>query len=216
MISNPKVSLIMPCTLEYYETISSGIVVKSASNRDVKLIRAINSFLNDKYPNKELIVVSDGCQKTVDLVNNNFQNYIGKSIHIIKLTKQPKYSGMVRQAGINICSGDIICYLDSDDFILNDHISAVVYGFSDKSIKWTYFNDFINNNNKNLIERNVTPQLGSIGTSSFAHRSNVKLTWQNDYNHDWFTIEKYLIDKPCKKSKGFYVVCHVSSLNIDC
>ena len=35
------------------------------TNQDIKFVRAVKSFLNQTYKDKELIIVSDGCQKTI-------------------------------------------------------------------------------------------------------------------------------------------------------
>ena len=35
-----------------------------ANNREAKFIRSVKSFLNQSYDNKELIIVSDGCEIT--------------------------------------------------------------------------------------------------------------------------------------------------------
>jgi glycosyltransferase involved in cell wall biosynthesis len=44
-----------------------GDYPNAASNRDKKLIRAVNSFINQSYENKELVIVSDGCTKTYEI-----------------------------------------------------------------------------------------------------------------------------------------------------
>ena len=72
---NPKVSVIMASYLLPYPG--------SASNRDKKFVRAVNSFKKQIYQNKELIIVSDGCPLTVDLYNKFFAN--DENIKIIQI-----------------------------------------------------------------------------------------------------------------------------------
>ena len=95
---NPKVSVIMASYLLPYPG--------SASERDKKFIRAVNSFKKQTYQNKELIIVSDGCPLTVDLYNQFYKNE--PNIKLIQLQKQPLYSGEMRNAALRIAEGDII------------------------------------------------------------------------------------------------------------
>ena len=58
----PKFSVIMPSFLGEYS--------RAAQNREDKIVRAIDSCLDQEY--YELIIIADGCQKTVDIVTNKF------------------------------------------------------------------------------------------------------------------------------------------------
>ena len=83
---------------------------------------------------------------------------------------------------------------------------------------WVYFNDRIQTgeDDDDYYIRNVVIKHGSIGTSSFAHKKSVDLVWQDGYGHDWFTINKYLLDKTFTKIENCqYHVCHVSGIGID-
>ena len=59
-----KVSVIMASFLGSYPGRSS--------NPEDKFIRAVKSFITQTYENKELIIVSDGCQMTNMLYKNLF------------------------------------------------------------------------------------------------------------------------------------------------
>ena len=52
-----KVSVIMASYLSVYGT-------TPRPNLDKKFIRAVKSFINQTYPEKELIIVADGCTTT--------------------------------------------------------------------------------------------------------------------------------------------------------
>lgn len=195
----------MPSYLDYYEG--------CASNRLIKFTRAIDSFLSNDYLKKELIIVSDGCNKTNEIYNH-YRNK--KNIKLIKLDKQPLFSGNVRQSGLDAATGDYICYLDTDDILTPDHLALVVSKFKKhKSCDWIYFDDFYKRSfsNSEFGQRNSELKLGSIGTSCIAHKKDMGISWQgfDGYNHDWNFIEKlmkthknYIKVEPCG-----YVVCHV-------
>jgi len=206
-----KISVIMPSYLEDYLIHVGTVQVKSAVNRDGKFIRAVNSFVDQEYKDCELIIVSDGCKKTVKLYEKHFSKY--QNIKLKKTPKQSMFSGKVRQKGIENATGEWIVYLDSDDVIGTKHLSTIVRQLR-SSYKWVYYNDYLMPAGNILFERNIQPILGRIGTSCFSHRKDLNLVWQNGYNHDWATIQKYLLHESHSKIKTCeYYVCHFAGMD---
>ena len=121
-----KVSVIMPVYLGEYEG--------CAEDREEKFVRAINSFLNNDYDNKELVIVGDACAKSLRILYEKFTDEMkSKKIKFYNMPKKQKlFSGKLRTTGLKICDGDYIMYLDSDDMLgdrahnecllSNDHI----------------------------------------------------------------------------------------------
>jgi len=205
-----KISVVMPSFLGEY-TVDFN---KCATNREFKLKRAIDSFLMQSYKESELIVISDGCNKTVDIVNDEYTSFlITNKIKLVQIEKQPFFSGAVRSKGLQKSTGDLICYLDSDD-ILGPYHLEVISLYYDRSMDWMYYDDFLYDGEKKIL-RNVLPQHGKIGTSSFCHLSKTNVKWQNGYGHDWLTIKKLLGHKYGKMNTPEYLVCHMSTINLD-
>ena len=90
-----------------------GDYPNAASNREFKLKRAIESFLAQKIG--ELIVVADGCPKTVEIASNY-------PVVVKLINKQQNFSGKPRNIGIKLALYDYIAYLDADDVMGQDHI----------------------------------------------------------------------------------------------
>ena len=201
------VSVIMPVTLRNYPGCSK--------DRKKKFYRAINSFLNQDYEKKELIIVSDGCNESEKIIHSDFSDY--KNIKIYRIPRQVNFSGKVRQTGLYKATGEIICYLDSDDELMTDHLSFIVKpenwgGY----YQWCFFNDYVKISVDKLQKRTVLPCFGHIGTSGFAHLRAINFHWESGYNHDWFSIEKCLLNKPGHHiGQGGYIVCHIDALKID-
>lgn len=194
----------MPSYLEMYEG--------AADRREEKFIRAVDSFISQDYMDKELVIVSDGCAKTITIYNERYKTHA--NIKLVKLYKQPLFSGIVRQKGIEASTGEAICYLDTDDFFGEKHLLSIVNGF-DGIVKWVYWNDYLRGVDT-IFKRNVELKKGLIGTSSFAHLKSVDLTWYDGYGHDWFTINDLLINElKYKKIEAFYLVCHIQNANIN-
>ena len=82
---------------------------------------SINSFLLQKYPNKELIIIlaksDDG---TDDYIKRSFGNY--KEIKIFNEKKSIKNKFGALNQGLKLCSGEIIGILHSDDIYYSEHI----------------------------------------------------------------------------------------------
>lgn len=78
------------------------------------LERAICSILDQTYENLQIILVDDGspdnCGKICD-------EYAKKDDRIIVIHKENGGLSDARNAGLEICSGEYIAFLDSDDFI---------------------------------------------------------------------------------------------------
>ena len=106
---------------DYSEQVGN-VTVKSARDREKKLHRAIKSFIDNEYQQKELIIVSDGCDRTTEIAKSYIYSYPVENIINLQIPKQKLFSGKVRQAGIETANGRIIAYLDSDDFFGKDHI----------------------------------------------------------------------------------------------
>lgn len=182
------ISVIMPCYLGNYKG--------CANNRESKLKRAINSFLRQNVG--ELVVISDGCNETMKIVNS-FKN---KSIKIIKLPKQDLFSGLPRQVGIENAKNDWITYLDSDDEFGENHLTNMILNL-DNNFDWFYYDDFVGGK-----KRIVSIEINKIGTSSIVHKKNISAVWKDGYGHDWEFV-KQLGDNNKKIDGMKYIVHHI-------
>lgn len=202
-----KISVIMPCHLGEY--------TNSAKERALKLNRAIRSFLEQSYNNKELVIVSDGCHKTLDFVKANYSGI--RQIKTYYIQKQELFSGTVRDFGLKIADGNYICYLDSDDMIKPNHLTTIVNGFkSNPNYDWIYFDDYVKFfaiEHLDLTKRNCELTQGSIGVSNISHKNLKEISWEgcNGYGHDFAFVSRLMAQYPNhKKIEGCsYVVCHI-------
>lgn len=157
--------------------------------RDAKFKRAVKSFLNQTYENKELIIIADGCQRTQQIYDDNWTD--NTLIKCLLTTKQPLYSGEIRNIGNKIAAGEIISYLDNDDVIGKNHLETIEKQFTD-DFDFVYYDDYLvmDQSFKQLKTRRVQPRFGSIGTSSISHKPTVTNLWSTGYGHDWLTVLK--------------------------
>lgn len=207
-----KISVVMASYLGEYPN--------RAKNPEQKFLRAVKSFINQTYQNKELIIVADGCDKTEELYNKYFSQLT--TIKFDKVDKQPLYGGLVRSIGIEIASGDVICYLDNDDVFGKNHLEIIMNQFTD-DVDMVYYDDYLvrSADFKKLHKRSNETRYGSIGTSSIAHK-NLKLHefkhinnwWSDGYGHDWVFVMKLITNglkfKKLEQSPQ-YLVCRYGS-----
>lgn len=91
------------------------------------LRNCIESILNQTYKNFELIIVDD---MSTDASVNAIVNYMNdKRVHLIK-NKRKRYNGGSRNVGIEYALDnldfDYFCFLDSDDWWLNDKVLETI------------------------------------------------------------------------------------------
>lgn len=83
----------------------------------------INSLLNQRYKNLELIIIDDGSSDGTYKVCEELAVYDSR----IKLIKQ-KNKGVseARNKGLREASGNLICFVDGDDIVSEDYVSILV------------------------------------------------------------------------------------------
>lgn len=85
------------------------------------LRNCIESILNQTYKNFELIIIDD---LSTDTSIETIESYKDKRIHLIKNNRK-RYNGGSRNVGIDYAKTldiDYICFLDSDDWWINDEV----------------------------------------------------------------------------------------------
>jgi len=208
-----RFSVIMPVYLGGYDSYNES---RGASDSIHKFVRAVNSFISQSFNDAELIIISDGCKDAEDVYQLNWKQR--SSIRFKALDKQITFSGVVRQAGIEMAEGELTCYLDHDDMFGEKHLEIINENFDTSKYDWAYYDDYTAHNKEytDLRTRDNIPTLGRIGTSSIVHKRSIGVQWGDGYGHDWVMIEKYLLPLPCKKIQTpQYYVLHIPGTEID-
>jgi glycosyltransferase involved in cell wall biosynthesis len=93
-VNNPLVSILIP-----------------TYNRAALLTKAIQSVLSQTYSEFELIIIDDASTDHTAAIVENFHD---SRIHYLRLNQNGGVSA-ARNAGLKVCRGDYIAFLDSDD-----------------------------------------------------------------------------------------------------
>ena len=111
------ISVIMPSYLGEY--------AGSRTESGLKFKRAVESFLANTVENKELIIVSDGCEQTNSIYDQYFKDL--DNVRLIRAEKQTEvWPGALRECGRSLAKYDWITYLDSDDVYLKRHLDYIM------------------------------------------------------------------------------------------
>ena len=96
-------------------------IVVPVYNTEKYLKRCIDSLLNQKFNDYEIIVIND-CSP--DNSEDIIKSYSDKKINYIKNDKN-KGIGYNRNLGIKNAKGKYICFIDSDDYVSNDFLDKM-------------------------------------------------------------------------------------------
>lgn len=133
-----KISVIMQSYLGDYPG--------SRTNPEEKFKRAVTSFLNQTSKNNELVIVADGCKITERLWRENYSEESRIKFIYVEKEEMKMYQesdsgrffrGRPRQIGLESSSGDVITYMDSDDFLMKEYLEVLAkYWDSISGMDW--------------------------------------------------------------------------------
>lgn len=83
-------------------------------NSEKYLVKCVKSICNQTYKNIEIILVNDG---STDNSNELCDKLALQDERIIVIHQENKGQASARNAGLNICTGEYIGFVDSDDYI---------------------------------------------------------------------------------------------------
>lgn len=90
-------------------------------NREAFLNKSIESVLNQQFPNFELICVNDA---STDTSKEIVESYVKKDKRVVLIDLLENQGRCIaRNKGIEAARGEWICFLDSDDVYLPNHLS---------------------------------------------------------------------------------------------
>lgn len=175
--------------------------------RPQRTIRAIDSVLAQDFTDAEVIFIGDNCPDfQARLDDGTFDRYkeqaAAKGLTFIFKNLEERGKGwghMARKEGIEMATGEYICFLDNDDVFLPNHFTNY-YTFMEQNpdVDCGYFNARTEPWKKN---RNACLTRGGIGHAELMFKAQaLKDNYEPDdqYEHDW-----RLVDKMMKKGYNF-------------
>jgi glycosyltransferase involved in cell wall biosynthesis len=97
-----------------------SIIIPCYNNKNV-ILEAINSALDQSYPNIEIIVVDDG---STDNSYDVIHNCIGNNGKVQFVRQENRGPAAARNTGFSFSSGEYLVFLDGDDMLHKDYVET--------------------------------------------------------------------------------------------
>lgn len=162
-------------------------VIVPVYNRFPEADRAILSVINQSYENWELIIIDDCSTEEYHYKRTNSE--IEKKVTLIR-NQVNLGPGLSRQVGINVTSGDYICFLDSDDYYHRDFLlkSLEVHKENPESSATYCTSQYIQTGlireNSNSRHANIIPNLFEFNRPW----ATCSLLWKRKYIAKWSSL----------------------------
>lgn len=99
------------------------------------LPEALDSVIHQTYKNLEIIIIDDG---STDGSGRICDEYAGKDCRIRLIHQENKGLSAARNAGLNIMTGDVIAFLDSDDAYHPEYIEIMLAAMNREYVGYSY------------------------------------------------------------------------------
>ena len=152
-------------------------IIMPVFNREDVVLSAINSALNQTYPNFELIIIDDGStDNTKELLEKIEHEKIRVCYHENNLG-----SSSARNTGLKESKGDIIMYLDSDNELDSKYVETIVGAFIElPDADAVYSGQLVYNNSEKIqsirfgaFNKSLLHNSNYIDMNCFCHKRHV-------------------------------------------
>ena len=170
-MNNPElISLIIPCY-----------------NAESTIIKCLTSVISQNYQSLEIIIIDDGSTDRTSEIIADFQKKDGRIILYQQIN-----SGVskARNKGIELASGEYICFVDSDDWVENDYCSILHQTIIENSADLSIAEAFIEDGTQNQNTANKQTCNGSV--VSYNKHTALKLLLEDKViqSHPWAKLYK--------------------------
>lgn len=101
-------------------------IIIAVHNSEKFLLECLNSVENQSYPNIHLIIIDDGSTDSSRNIIDSFNRCSQLEIEVLT-NRNAQGVSVARNQGLNVAKGPYVTFLDSDDVLLKDHITDLVY-----------------------------------------------------------------------------------------
>lgn len=129
-------------------------VIVPIYNTQNYVARCIESILCQTYTNMEIILVNDGSTDNSMAV---CESYAAKDARIRIISQQNHGIIAAKKAGIRICQGIYVMFVDSDDWIEKDMLQAMIAKMLERTCTLVCTNAYMDMPDRTIEKRNAVP-----------------------------------------------------------
>ena len=123
-------------------------------NRQATIERAVRSCLTQTFSDIEVIIIddksTDKTKEVIDAISDSRIQYYCNEVNSERCFSRNK--------GFEHSIGKFVCFLDSDDYFLNNHLSIFYAKIEDLKTKTALlFSNTFNENEENVLEKRIVP-----------------------------------------------------------
>lgn len=144
--------------------------------------RCLDSIIANNYNNYEVIIVDDGSTDCSDEVIKKYAEQNNR-IHLLKQSN--KGPSAARNLALRQSTGDIICFVDSDDYVSDDYLSSITQAFDENEADVVFMEYARVNPEGKIISVHHLPEM----TDNY-YRNLMSLSERDIYGYTWIKAFK--------------------------
>lgn len=152
-------------------------IVIPVYNTEKYLECCINSVLNQTYKNLQIILVNDGSTDESTIICNSFKE---KDDRISVIHKENEGLGLTRNVGMMEANAEYITFLDSDDWIENNHIENLVKYMIKHKCDLVIGGNCKCSNEGNILENTNLPYYGEFDRNKINEKIKLSIIAADD------------------------------------
>lgn len=168
-------------------------------NVEKYLEKCLDSVIHQSYENIEIILVNDG---STDTSGEICKKYSEKDKRIVLFNQENAGLSAARNTGIEICKGEYIAFVDSDDWVEKDYILKMYTECKNKNVDIVIcgFNK-VNENNDLILDESSKLRKRTIDNKNkfdlLFNENNLEtiLAWNKLYKRKIFNTLRYPVGK---------------------
>ena len=163
-------------------------IIMPAFNAESRIEKTIHSLEGQSYKEFEIVIIDDGSKDNTALICDSLSKQYS---NISVLHEENAGPGKAREKGVRIAKGDIIAFVDSDDYLSDDALDVLVSKMDSTGADILQFGYKMIDDNGNILSEHPLQECNfESGKEAFgyfiAQKNCTNFLWNKVYKHTLF------------------------------